>query len=684
MTLGEKISLLQFDQPAIPRLGMEKYYWWNEALHGVARNGIATVFPQAIGMAATWNTGLIEKEADVISTEARAKYNAVKGPHSIYQGLTFWSPNINIFRDPRWGRGQETYGEDPFLTASAGVAFVEGLQGNDPHYLKVAATAKHFAVHSGPESGRHNFDVWPTDRDLYETYLPAFEALVKTARVEAVMGAYNLFRGLPCNANPFLLDTLLRQKWGFRGHVVSDCWALTDMVHPQQTYRSEPMAAARSLDAGLDISCGPELGTLQKALDSGWVRSSQIDTALSYILATRFRLGMFDPDSLVPYSRISPSLNDAPAHDSLAKRVAMESIVLLQNRKQTLPLLFSGRTIAVIGALADDTSVLVGNYHGEPSHPVTILRGIAEESSGRNTVVYCMGTKKPWQHYNSENELNDSMARAVTLARKADVVIIVAGITARLEGEEGDVAGEIRGFYKGDRTSLDLPSDQQKLIRSLSAAGKPVVLVLVNGSALSVSAQLSQVQSVLEAWYPGQEGGRAVASVLFGKYNPAGRLPVTFYHSVKDLPAFSDYHMKGRTYRYYHGKPLFAFGYGLSYTKFTYGSLQVSSRINRDDSVLISVTVKNTGNYGGDEVVQLYVRKEDASKEDAIKSLQGFQRLFIPKGGTRTIRIPLKMAQLRHYDEEKKDYAVAPGKYEIQIGASSDDIRLRQIIEVTE
>lgn len=682
LTIAEKISLLQFEQPAIPRLGIEKYNWWSEGLHGVARNGIATVFPQAIAMAATWDPALIQQEADIISTEARAKYRAEKEAHDIYQGLTFWSPNINIFRDPRWGRGQETYGEDPFLTAAMGVAFVKGMQGNDPHYLKVAATAKHFAVHSGPESLRHDFDVSPSDRDLYETYLPAFEALVKKAKVEAVMGAYNLFRGLPCNASPFLLDTILRKTWGFEGHIVSDCWALSDMVSPQKTYSSEPRAAASSLLAGLNITCGPEFGTLQKAIDSGWVTERQIDTALGYILSTRFRLGMFDPDSVVPYAAISPESNNTPSHSRVALQVARESMVLLKNEKGVLPFIFSGKTIAVMGALANDTSVLLGNYNGQPSAPVTILEGISGAAKGKNTILYASGTLKPWQKYISESELQDSIQQAVSVARHADVVIIVAGISAKLEGEEGDVADSVEGFYKGDRTKLDLPADQQRLIREIARLGKPVVLVLTNGSALSTAGIGGQVQGIVEAWYPGQQGGNAVADILFGRYNPAGRLPVTFYHSVSELPPFEEYDMKERTYRYFTGAPLYPFGYGLSYTHFRYADLQAAKVLDRNGSLRVSFLIENTGASDGDEVAQLYIRKVHANPGSPVQSLKGFKRIFIRKGATVRLEMILTSDELRSYDTGLGKYTVAPGKYEIMVGASSADIRLRRVVEI--
>jgi len=684
LTVDEKISLLQFEQPAIPRLNMVKYNWWNECLHGVARNGIATVFPQAIGAAATWNPGLIKQEADAISTEARAKHNAVNSDgYAIYEGLTFWSPNINIFRDPRWGRGQETYGEDPFLTSRIGVAFVEGLQGSDPRYLKVAATAKHYAVHSGPEATRHAFDANTSDRDLYETYLPAFEALVKEARVEGVMGAYNRFRGDACCASHLLLQDILRNKWGFQGHVVSDCWALRDMFTTHRLFNSEAKAAAMSLIAGVDITCGPEFWSLKAALDSGWVSQANIDTAVKRILKTRFRLGMFDPSSAVPYTRIPITENDSPRHDSLAWEVARQSIVLLKNKNKTLPLSKAIRTIAVFGALANDTGVLLGNYYGKPSHPVTILQGIRNKVPHQVKVTYAMGANKPWRKYAHEQEMNDSIINAVKLTDQADALIVVAGISAVLEGENGDVAKGVDGFDGGDRTHLDLPEDQQLLIKALQSTGKPLIVVLTNGSALSVKWETENVAAILEAWYPGQQGGNAVADVLFGDYNPAGRLPVTFYASVKDLPPFDDYAMKGRTYRYFEGKPLYPFGYGLSYSSFAYFGVKLDTAIvGQHDSLTVSFSLKNISDVEGDEVVQMYIRNMATKLQQPIKSLQGFRRVHLQPGETISVSLPLKAGQLRYFDEATQNYVIAAGNYEIQVGASSEDIRIWKMIEV--
>ncbi len=688
MTTEEKILQLQHTAPAIERLGIPQYNWWNECLHGVARNGIATVFPQAIGMAATFNPELIQEEADVISTEGRAKYYEAisKGQHEIYQGLTFWSPNINIFRDPRWGRGQETYGEDPFLTGSIGVAFVKGLQGNDPDYYKVIATAKHFAVHSGPESQRHKFDAWPSQRDLYETYLPAFEMLVKDAGVYSVMSCYNRVYGTPSSASLFLLDKTLRGKWGFKGYVVSDCWAISDMYSFHNFVPNAEKAASLSIKAGTDLSCGPEYGALLKALELGYVTEYDINTSLKRIFEARFKLGLFDPSSKVKYASISSKEYDTDVHRALSLKVAQQSIVLLKNDqvesigKAVLPLHSKTKSIAVIGPYANDTAVLLGNYNGVPSHPVTLLEGIRKKSGKKIKVSFCAGVEKPEiqslrnQSESIENSLQ--FTEAIALALKADVVIFAGGISPNLEGEEMKV--QVPGFYEGDRTTMDLPQNQQLLLEKLKSTGKPIVLILTNGSALSVNWASENIPAVIEAWYPGQEGGNAVADVIFGNYNPAGRLPVTFYKSVNDLPAFEDYSMKGRTYKYFTGTPLYAFGHGMSYTSFEYSQAMTESvRLNISDTIKLSVSISNTGKYDGDEVVQVYFRQPYAVMEKPIKSLVAFERVSFSRGESRVVRLAIPVSRLRHYNPEINDYSLAVGEYELLIGAASDDIRLK-------
>ena len=602
MTLEEKIGQMQNTAPAINRLGIPAYNWWNECLHGVARNGIATVFPQAIAMAATWNPDLILQEADVISTEARAKYAEAisKNQHAIYQGLTFWSPNINIFRDPRWGRGQETYGEDPFLTAKIGTAFVKGLQGNDPKYFKVIATAKHFAVHSGPEPVRHLFDAWPSETDLYDTYLPAFEALVKDAKVYSFMGAYNRLYGIPCCASSLLLDKKLRSDWKFEGYVVSDCGAVSDFYQFHKFVPDAAKASSLAVKTGTDLTCGEEYIHLKEAVKKGYISEAEIDISVKRLFTARMKLGMFDPPSMVRWASIKPTDYDTKENHELADKVARESIVLLKNEKALLPLAHKYRQIAVIGPYADEPSILLGNYNGVPSHPVTILQGI-KNKAGKAIIEYAVGVEAP------EKRAKDSLkkanaakleAEAITVAKKSQVVIFAGGISPELEGEEMPV--QVKGFKGGDRTSLDMPEEQKEFLKKLNAIGKPVVLVLTNGSALAVNWAKDNLPAIVEAWYPGGEGGNAVADVIFGNYNPAGRLPVTFYKSVDDLPAFDDYGMKGRTYRYFEGEPLFAFGYGLSYTTFEYVSAtSAEEKVNESGTIRLNIQVKNTGNYGG-------------------------------------------------------------------------------------
>lgn len=687
LTLEEKIQQMQHTAPAVDRLGIPQYNWWNECLHGVARNGIATVFPQAIGMAATFNPALIQQEADVISTEARAKYYEAigKNQRDIYQGLTFWSPNINIFRDPRWGRGQETYGEDPYLTSRIGIAFVNGLQGNDPNYFKVVATAKHFAVHSGPEPDRHKFDAWPSETDLFETYLPAFEALVKEAGVYSVMGAYNRVYGTPACASDLLMSKLLRGKWGFKGYVVSDCWAVSDFHNFHKFVNTPEKAASLAVKAGTDLSCGPEYGTLLAAISSGYISESQIDVSVKRLFEARFRLGMFDPPARVTYASILPAQNNTASNRKLAREVALQSIVLLKNRNGILPFSKKVKSIAVIGPYANDTSVLLGNYNGIPSQPVTLLEGLRRNAPKGTRLSYSRGVDRPEVLAKLASLApisEDSLFKAaLNLARKSDLIIFTAGISPNLEGEEMDV--KVPGFSSGDRTSLDLPASQLELLTALKTIGKPIVVVLTNGSALAVNWAQENADAIIEAWYPGEEGGNAVAEVMWGKYNPAGRLPVTFYKSVNDLPAFDDYTMKGRTYRYFDGKPLYAFGFGLSYTSFSYKKLDIAQEpLTVNDTILLKLTIMNEGMFDGDEVVQVYMKQPGDLKKQPLKSLVAFERVHFRKGETRNLNILIPVARLRHYSLDTNDYAVAKGNYEIMVGAASDDIRLNTTITV--
>lgn len=839
MTLEEKIGQMMNDAPAIPRLGVPAYEWWNEALHGVARAGSATVFPQAIGLAATFDPALMSDVAEAISDEARAKHHefANRGLRLRYQGLTFWSPNVNIFRDPRWGRGQETYGEDPYLTSLMGIEFVKGLQGEHPKYRKLDATAKHFAVHSGPEADRHYFDVHPSERDLYETYLPAFQALVQEADVASVMGAYNRVYGESASASQLLLIDILRKTWGFDGYVVSDCDSIEDIFLYHKIVSTAEAAAALGVKNGTELNCGRTYEALLKAVQQNMISEAEIDAALTRLMYTRFRLGMFDPVEQVPYAQIPYTVNQAPEHDELARRAAQDSMVLLKNAA-TLPLSKNIKSIAVIGPTADDVMSLLGNYYGTPAAPVTVLQGIRAAVSANTEVLYARGAdlvegrEEPraapviepaflrpagdasqqglkgeyfrgmelngqpvltridprvafrwdrgaptddlvargelaltqglagdhfsvrwsgellppvsgryelnvgandgfrlmlngetlidaWQeaervHSKSAfvdleagkaypitleyfEDIRDAEVRlswrmpgaktpyeeAMAAAQAAEVIVFVGGLTGDVEGEEMKVS--YPGFAGGDRTDLRLPAPQQKLLEALQKTGKPVVLVLTTGSALAVDWAQEKLPAILLAWYPGQRGGNAVADVLFGDVNPAGRLPVTFYKADEKLPPFEDYAMKGRTYRYFEGKPLYPFGHGLSYTRFQYSGLKLDKRkVNAEGEVTVSVQIKNTGKRAGDEVVQLYVHPLDPQRERARQELRGVERITLQPGEKRRVTFTLKPARdFTHYDDEKNRYAVDAGRYEIQIGASSQDLRQRQILTVT-
>jgi beta-glucosidase len=828
MTLDEKISQLMNASPAIERLGIPTYNWWNEALHGVARAGRATVFPEGVGLAATWDQKLMLRVATAISDEGRAKHNEFvrRGKRNIYQGLTFWSPNINLFRDPRWGRGMETYGEDPFLTGKMAVQFIRGLQGNDPKYLKTVATAKHFAVHSGPESERHTFDARVSETDLRDTYLAQFEMAVKEGGAYSVMCAYNRLAGEPACSNSRLLTGILRDEWKFNGYVVSDCGAIADIY---QTHKAAPNAeqgTARAVMAGTDLTCGAEFKALGPAVQQGLIKEAEIDSALKRLLLARFRLGEFDPPAMVPFAKIPYSVNDSVEHKALALETARKSIVLLKNEDGLLPLAKTGKTIAVIGPNADDVNVMLGNYNGDPSAPVTPLQGIRRKLGPTAKVLYARGSdqaenmpvyevvptsalfttngndRKPglkgeyfatanfdsklprvsadsffrpgkmvtvadpkpvltridakidfqwwdgtpdpripdddigvrwtgflappvtgtyrlggygfnaWEitldgkqvaHFNNihersydygtvdlqagklypitvqlHNYLNDANMQlvwavpgkdytreALETAKKADVVALFLGLSPRLEGEEMKVP--VEGFAGGDRISLNLPKIQDELLRAIAELNKPTVLVLMNGSAVAVNWAKDNVKSIVELWYPGQAGGTAIADVLFGDYNPAGRLPVTFYKSAEQLPPFTDYSMKGRTYRYFQGEPLFPFGYGLSYTKFTYRNLHMPTEAQAGADVKVSVEVENTGKLAGEEVVQLYVKNVNGGETAPIRSLEGFQRIALKPGEKRQVEFTLAARQFSSIGTDNKR-AVTPGQYEISVG----------------
>ncbi|MGA9451905.1 MAG: glycoside hydrolase family 3 C-terminal domain-containing protein [Verrucomicrobiia bacterium] len=679
MSLAEKVQQMRNAAPAIPRLGVPAYNYWNECLHGVARAGVATVFPQAIGMAATWDTPLIHQEADVIATEARAKNNRYREQHqgdsAQYFGLTFWTPNINIFRDPRWGRGQETYGEDTFLTSRLGVAFIQGLQGDDPKYIKAMACAKHYAVHSGPEPERHRFNAEPPERDFYETYLPHFEAAVREGHVGAVMGAYNSVYGKPACANPLLLTELLRHQWGFTGHVVSDCGAIYDIYGNHRFAGTPEEAAADAVKAGDDLCCGTDYNSLTRAVKEGLISEAEIDAALGYVLKARFQLGLFDPPSMVPYAQIPFSENNTPEHEALALKVARESMVLLKN-DGLLPLDRAKiKRIAVIGANARSTLALLGNYNGQPANPVTILDGI-QRVAGTNIEVTCEPGCPLAMRTGPDEPNAETLTRAIETADTADVIIYVGGISPQLEGEEMPVHYD--GFSGGDRTRIELPPVQENLLKMLKATGKPIVFVNCSGSAMAIPWEATNLPAILQAWYPGEQGGRAVAEVLFGDVNPAGRLPVTFYRSTADLPAFDDYSMSNRTYRYFNGQPLFAFGHGLSYTKFDYSNPGIDEPFySSDGTVKVSFTLKNTGARAGDEVAQVYFRHVHSTLPQPKLALCGFARVHLEQrqGVNVTVNIPVE--RFRYWDTAKKQYAVEPGDYELMIGGASDDLRLR-------
>ena len=805
MTLEEKVSQMVHDAPPVERLGVPAYDWWNECLHGVGRAGIATVFPQAIGLAATWNADLMHRVATVISDEARAKHHRAlrEGQSNWYTGLTFWSPNINIFRDPRWGRGQETYGEDPYLTARLGVAFIRGLQGDDPRYLKLVATAKHYAVHSGPEADRHHFDARASVRDMRETYLPAFEATVREAKVHSVMGAYNRTNGEACCASKTLLQDILRDEWGFDGYVVSDCAAIHDIWAHHKLVATPEEASALAVKNGCELNCGETYPALVEAVHQGLIDEAAIDLAVTRLFTARFRLGMFDPPEMVPFAQIPYEANACPAHRAISLQAARESIVLLKNEGGFLPLKKGLGAIAVIGPNADDLMALLGNYNGTPTEAVTLLEGIRRkvspqtrvyaakgchiaegvpplvpipaaclrpsradaEQSGLSATYYAHGKfggepariqidpqlnflwkgcsplsggvadpfSVRWEGYlvppvsgtyklgiNSFNDCKleldgevvlqyrlihhpvlrttdvaleagrlyplrvelsshgadpqmqllwavpgvDYLTPALEAARRAEVVVMALGLSPNLEGEEMPV--HVEGFSGGDRTDIKLPRSQQELLEKVHALGKPLVVVLLNGSALAVNWANEHAAAIVEAWYPGEEGGAAVADVLFGDYNPGGRLPVTFYQSVEQLPPFTDYGMEGKTYRYF-GEALYPFGFGLSYTRFGYSNLAAPAQVQAGQPAQVSVTVQNVGQVAGDEVVQLYVRDVAASVPVPIRHLEGFQRLSLAPGESKQVSFTLSPRQMSIVDEAGRR-VVEPGAFEIAVG----------------
>ncbi|MDA8847572.1 glycoside hydrolase family 3 C-terminal domain-containing protein, partial [Flavobacteriaceae bacterium] len=690
MTLEEKISQLGDGAPAIPRLNIQEYHWWNECLHGVARAGTATVFPQAIGMAASFDTNTMRQVANIISDEARAKHHeALRNKnYNIYTGLTFWSPNINIFRDPRWGRGHETYGEDPYLTGQMGMEFVKGLQGNDPKYFKVVATAKHFAVHNGPEPNRHSFNVLPSKRDLWETYLPAFKDLIVDAKVYSVMGAYNRVDGESASASWMLLSDILRKQWGFNGYVVSDCGAINDIFDSHKIVNTQEEAAALGIRRGCDLNCGSVYQrALKKAISQGLIGVKEIDLSVYRLMLARMKLGMFDPSELVPYAQIPFEVNNSKAHDDLALKMAQKSMTLLKN-DGILPLNKKIiNKIAVIGPNADNINALRGNYYGSASNPVTVINGIKEKAGKEIEVVYHKGVSLVTSQNKDSLVLSKEVLKDI---ETADIAIFVGGLDATWEGEESNKMRSrngVDGFLGGDRTKIELPEVQLNALKAINKTGTPVVFVLLAGSAISFNGLEQKLEGILAAWYPGQRGGDAVADVLFGNYNPAGRLPVTFYSSTKELAHFEDYNMragKGFTYRYYKGEALYPFGHGISYTKFKYTDLIIDrTTFSKSDEILVSVNVKNSGELEGEEVVQLYIKDVKSTTWMPLKQLREFKRISLKKGEEKTVEFKLKIIEdLRHYDATKQSYVVELGKFEIQIGSSSKDIRLKKIISV--
>ncbi len=825
MTLEEKVSQMKDVAPAIDRLSIPAYNWWNEGLHGVARAGLATSFPQAIGFAATWDDSLVFRMATVISDEFRAKYQDYvrQGSRLRYQGLTVWSPNINLFRDPRWGRGQETYGEDPFLTGRIAVPFIKGLQGDDPKYFKTIATVKHFAVHSGPEPERHTFDAIVSERDLRESYLPQFEAGIREGGAGSLMCAYNRLAGKPACASDLLEQQILRGEWKFPGYIVSDCGAIDDIYLRHKVAPTAAAAAALAVKTGTDLDCGRVYPNLVDAVRQGLITEGEIDVSVKRLFLARMKLGMFDAPEHVRWTGIPISVLDQPSHRQLARQVARESIVLLKNAGRTLPLRKTLGTIAVIGPNADQARMLLGNYNGEPSGIVTPLGGIRAAVSASTRVLYARGAdladgfpvldvarpgvlRTPdgarglrveyfngqrmdvapisvstdstidvaWSDgaprvgmnaddfsvrwtgqlhppatglyriglvgtmkfqlflddslvlkssYSQRDEYPDPRAvqsptlqlvagRAYTLrveahetygeaelqlvlslphetleaeaekaAQQADAVVLVLGLTPRHESEEMPVA--IEGFRGGDRTRIDLPAAQQRLLERITALGKPTVLVLLNGSALAVNWAQDHVPAIVEGWYPGQAGGTALADVLFGDYNPAGRLPVTFYRDTTDLPPFSNYDMAGRTYRFFGGSPLYAFGHGLSYTTFGYSGLRTSApSLASSGTLTVSVDVTNTGKRTGDEVVQLYVRHVGSTVDRPKRDLRGFKRITLKPGQRQTVRFPLPASSLAYWNAATHAWVVEADSVALEVGASSADIRLRRTIRV--
>ncbi len=673
LTVEEKASLLRFNAPPIPRLSIPAYNWWNEALHGVARAGTATVFPQAIALAAMFDGDQMARVGDVIAEEGRAKYNmyASHSDRDIYKGLTFWSPNVNIFRDPRWGRGHETYGEDPFLSGELGKRFVKALQAKDKHgYLKSAACAKHFAVHSGPESLRHEFDAQVSQKDLCETYLPAFEALVTEAQVEGVMGAYNRTNGEPCCGSKTLLQDILREKWGFTGYVTSDCWAIRDFHEHHMVTHSMQESVALALANGCDINCGNAYLHMLSAYHQGLVTEEQIDTACVHAMTTRMRLGLFDDDC--EFNAIGYEKNAAPEHVEVALDAARKSMVLLKN-DGILPLDPKKlRTVAVVGPNADNRVALLGNYHGTADRYVTVLEGLQDALEPEGVrVVYSVGCELHSDRSEGLAFENDRIMEAVAAAEMSDLTIVCLGLDETIEGEAADLEGDIAC---GDKLDLDLPRQQQILLEKLLETGKSVVLVLMSGSAMAINLAQERCKAILEAWYPGARGGKAVAEVLLGGVSPSGKLPVTFYKSLNDLPAFTDYAMKNRTYRYFEGEALYPFGYGLTYADIVLTDAKFEDAPERGKPVTVSATAVNRSDFPADEVVQVYIKNLTNPLAVRNHSLCAFTRVSLAPGEEKRVLLTLRPEAMMVVDEDG-ERKLCEDKYRLFVGFSQPDER---------
>ena len=672
LTLDEKVGMMNHPTQGVPRLGIPGYNFWSEALHGVARNGRATVFPQAIGLAATWDKALIHQIATAIGDEGRAKYHEAlrrNGYTDQYQGLTFWSPNVNIFRDPRWGRGQETWGEDPFLTGELGSAFVQGIQGDHPRYLKAAACAKHYAVHSGPEKDRHIFNAIVTKRELYDTYLPAFKKLVTEAKVESVMGAYNRTLDEVCCASQLLLEEILRGEWEFQGHVVSDCGALSDFHLNHKVTKDAVETVALALKGGCDMGCDHVYSEIPAAIARGLITEADVDRALKRTLGTRFKLGMFDPPEDVPFASITMEVVACEEHRQLAYRSATEAVVLLKNRDNILPIKPTAKKIFVTGPTATSVEVLLGNYYGFNNQMITLLEGITGRIPEGMGMEYTSGAmlKHP-------REIKNTWGPG--MAQSADLAIVCAGLSSFLEGEEGE---SLLSPMNGDRDDICLPESQVNYIKELAIHGVKIVLVLTGGSPIALGEVEDMVDAILFVWYPGMEGGRAVADVLFGDISPAGKLPVTFPRSLDQLPAFDDYSMQGRTYRYMTEEPLYPFGFGLSYTRFEYSDLQLDQTdVALGDSLNASVMLHNCGDRDSAEVAQFYLSDLHASTTVPLHHLVGFERVNLKAGESCSVKFTLTPEMMSFYNDDGK-LTLEPGEFRLEVGGCSPGKRGQEL-----